>query len=162
MQIGQQSSHSFQLTPSSVNGKQALLVGEKGGYLVKLDHEAYEWTLVDRVEKDIPFGALKDHYGIWHDREIKKGLPLFKKVVRPVDGVIQNDEVRELQYEYPSTRRIYDKQKEPPFTGDKISIPVKHYYEEKPEAHITLKTTPQGTITVLEENWLCTGDGYSI
>jgi hypothetical protein len=159
MKVGQVNTNSFTLKPSEVNGKGALQIGDSERYLVKLDQENHEWSLVDKVDKDISFDDIKESYGAWQDREIRKGF--FKKIIRPRDGKIQSDEIREFQKEYPETKNVFDKSKDPPNFGDKINLmPPHYYYTIKPDAHIEVSQTPQGTVAVLEEKWECTYEGY--
>jgi hypothetical protein len=159
MKVGQVTENSFTLKPSAVNGKMALQVGESEKYLVKLDQEDHGWSLVDKVDADISLSDMKESYGIWQDREIRKGF--FKKIIRPKDGEIQGDEIREFQKEYPETKTVYDKTKDPPNFGDKINLmPPHYYYVIKPDARIAVSQTPQGTVAVLEEKWECIEESY--
>lgn len=161
MNVGDHIRNSFQLTPAMVNGKKALQIGDTGSYLVRLDVENLEWSLVDRVDRDVSFDDLKASYGAWKDVEITKGALFWKKTVRPLDGVIQNDEVKEYQWEYPGEMRKFDRMYKPPIEDERMKARMKIYDIIKPDAKILVQQAPNGPIAVLEEDLECLGETYS-
>lgn len=85
------SNHSLQ--PTTHFGKQVFQDQTTGTILIHKD-DAGNWEPVDHIDHDIGGKELMQSYGMWDDKEITKGH-LFHKpdVIRPVDGVIQPDEV---------------------------------------------------------------------
>lgn len=161
MRVGERIESRIPLKPLEVDGKKALQIGDTGSLLVKLDLESHEWSLVDQVTCDIPFDDLKSYYGAWKDREITRGTLFWKKVVRERDGLIQRDEVKEFQMDYGDSKLKYDRpcHDHHPLDHDHAGWNSGRIYDVlKPDAKITVKATEQGTIAVLEEEWICVGE----
>jgi hypothetical protein len=151
MNVGESFNKSFPLFPQEVNGKKALRVGEKDGYLVRLDMESKEWNLVDSVDKAVPFDELKEYYGIWKDRELTSGSLFWKKQIRPLDGVIQRDEVTEFQSAYSGTERQVDKT----YSNSKSHSATCIFSILSPEAEIIINQKTEGPPLLLQETWKC-------
>lgn len=160
MRVGEFTASRITIKESTVDGKRALQVGSCGGYLVQLDMESHEWTLVDTLASDIPFDTLKEKYGIWNDREVTSGKLFWKKTIRPVDGQIQRDEVKEFQIEYGKPQMKFDRHSHaPPVVDDRTGwFAIRVYDVLEPDAHVVLHNDGTGTIAVLEEKWTCTGE----
>jgi hypothetical protein len=149
MRVGENYSKSYPLIASEVEGKKAVKVGEKGGYLVKLDPDAKEWSLVDSVEKGISAEELKDSYGLWNDRELTSGALFWKKTLRPLDGKIQGDEVREFQKEPLETTRQVEKT----YSNSKNNAATVIFDILQPESRIEVKSPAEGAFII--EKWTC-------
>lgn len=92
MYVGQTYSQAVPFTRTSFNGQNALST-QDGQYLVKYDDQGQNWSLVGRLDNDLSQDELVGHYGLWKDQEITSGHLWNKKVERPKDGQIQQDEV---------------------------------------------------------------------
>ena len=90
------------LVPSTLKGQKVLRASltdsaqasQNDPVLVKRDPEG-QWSPVDKLEKSVDRKELAENYGLWSDKEIKKGgvLGFGQKTVRAQDGEIQPDEV---------------------------------------------------------------------
>lgn len=151
MNIGESFTKSYPLIPDQVNGKKSLRVGETGGHLARLDMESMEWSLVDSVQKTVPFDALKDSYGIWKDKEVTSGKLWWKQTIRPLDGEVQNDEISEFMRSYEGTTMKTEKC----YPAPKGRGGVVYYDVLAPDAQIVIDKNGSEPIAILQETWKC-------
>lgn len=76
------------------SGQPCFQVGKKKGtLLVRRTNPSEPWEPVHALEKGLSHKELVHSYGCWTDREVATGQLFWKKVIRPLDGEIQPDEV---------------------------------------------------------------------
>jgi hypothetical protein len=68
------------------------VVRDADRYLVERQSDG-TWKQVDHTDRVISNEDLGKNFGLWKDRQITKGHLWWKKIVRPYDGEIQEDEV---------------------------------------------------------------------
>lgn len=70
---------------------------ENSAVLVKRQGDG--WAPVEKLDAPVDRHQVQSQFGLWKDREVTEGF-FRKKVVRPKDDQVQNDEVTDFQYEY--------------------------------------------------------------
>ena len=76
MKTGECITRSTPLRQAGIKGRQAIQVGDDDSYLVKLDMDSRQWSLVDSIEHTVPFRELRGK-SVTHDR---RGLNLAAAV----------------------------------------------------------------------------------
>jgi hypothetical protein len=95
------------LVRGNLNGRPILqLQDDDHSVLVERD-ESGHWNPVETLEHGIEDADLCKRYGLWVDREVTSGFWRWKKTERPLDGQVQNDEVRTFnQFKADSTQHF--------------------------------------------------------
>ena len=82
-------SHSH-FTPAQVDGRTALQNADR--FLVEKDADG-AWQLADLTDRVVLSDKLESDFGFWKDAEIQKKGMLWNSTVRPLNGLIEADEV---------------------------------------------------------------------
>lgn len=85
----------FKLEQRNLHGTQVYGLENTNFNLVKKNEEG-EFEPVQEMDQYLSASEMDESYGIWEDREVTKGMWLWKKTLRQEDGQIQADEVRDF------------------------------------------------------------------